>query len=315
VILVVSHAGDEHAGPVLAALRRLGARGRLLDLAAYPARGGAVLRCGEGAEGWSLEDAAGRVRAAEIDAVWWRRPREFRPAPGLSPAQAAFSYRQTVEAMGGFWASLRARWVNDPWAQLSAAHKPRQLEAGRRAGLVVPPTLVTNVPREARAFLRAHRDAVCKSLHATPGDWHPTRRLEADDLERIDEVRFAPVILQRYVPGVDVRVTAVGGRLFAAAVDARATRSPEDFRPVFDESKVEPCRLPAPVVRRLRALLRELGLAYAAVDLRRTEAGEHVFLEANPAGQWLFVEWRTGQPITAAVAALLAGRRGRIARA
>ena len=35
--------------------------------------------------------------------------------------------------------------------------------------------------------------------------------------------------------------------------------------------------------------------------------GQYVFLEVNPAGQWLFVEERTGQPITAAVAAQLIG--------
>lgn len=33
-----------------------------------------------------------------------------------------------------------------------------------------------------------------------------------------------------------------------------------------------------------------------------------MFLEVNPSGQWLFVERRTGLPITEALAALLAGR-------
>jgi hypothetical protein len=44
------------------------------------------------------------------------------------------------------------------------------------------------------------------------------------------------------------------------------------------------------------------------VDLRRTPSGEHVFLEVNTAGQWLFVEQATGQPIAQALAeALVAG--------
>jgi hypothetical protein len=51
-----------------------------------------------------------------------------------------------------------------------------------------------------------------------------------------------------------------------------------------------------------------LGLAYAAIDLRRTGAGEHVFLDLNPSGQWLAWERRAGLPITDAVARLLAGR-------
>ena len=49
-----------------------------------------------------------------------------------------------------------------------------------------------------------------------------------------------------------------------------------------------------------------LGLVYAAIDLRLTPAGDHVFLEVNPAGQWLFVEQATGQGISDALAGQLA---------
>jgi glutathione synthase/RimK-type ligase-like ATP-grasp enzyme len=69
--------------------------------------------------------------------------------------------------------------------------------------------------------------------------------------------------------------------------------------------------LPARLEERLRRLVRALGLAYAAVDLRRRPDGEHVFLEVNPGGQWLFVEQRTGQRITEAMADLLASRARR----
>jgi len=56
----------------------------------------------------------------------------------------------------------------------------------------------------------------------------------------------------------------------------------------------------------LRVLMRRLGLVYGAIDLRLTEDGRYVFLEINPAGQFLYVEQQTGQPITAALAACLA---------
>jgi beta-lactam-binding protein with PASTA domain len=56
-------------------------------------------------------------------------------------------------------------------------------------------------------------------------------------------------------------------------------------------------------------MMDRLGLAYGAFDLRRREDGEHVFLEVNPGGQWLYVEDATGLPITEAVAGLLCGAR------
>ena len=41
------------------------------------------------------------------------------------------------------------------------------------------------------------------------------------------------------------------------------------------------------------------------MDFRLDDDGRLFFLEANSSGQWLFLEDRTGQPITAAVAEAL----------
>jgi glutathione synthase/RimK-type ligase-like ATP-grasp enzyme len=202
--------------------------------------------------------------------------------------------------------------VNHPARDEAATHKPWQLAVAQRSGLRVPRTCITSDPARARAFVERLRPgrAVFKSLQATAADWRPTRLVGARELGRLEIVRYAPVVFQEYVePGADVRVTAVGRRLFAAAIHVAGTDHAADFRPGYDQVRVEPIRLPAELAARLRRLLAALGLAYAAIDLRRDPAGEYHFLEVNPSGQWLFVEERTGQPITAAVARLLATGR------
>jgi glutathione synthase/RimK-type ligase-like ATP-grasp enzyme len=52
--------------------------------------------------------------------------------------------------------------------------------------------------------------------------------------------------------------------------------------------------------------MRRLGLIYGAIDLRLAKDGRYVFLEINPAGQFLYVEQQSSQPIAAALAARLA---------
>lgn len=309
MIVVVSHAADEHVAPVLEALARRGAGAVLVDVAAFPARGSISLAYGGRRGDWVLEVPGARVHAADIRAVWWRRPRALAADPALAPRDAAYAVRQADAALAGFWASLAARWVNEPWRDDAAGHKPRQLSAAEEAGLAVPRTLVTNAPARARAFLDARGGAptVQKALHATPADWRPTALVTPQDVAALDAIRFGPAVLQEEVPGVDVRVTIAGERVFATEIDARGTSSPHDFRPAFAEARVRSCALPPDVEARVRALVARLGLAYAAIDLRRRDGGEHVFLELNPGGQWRFVEERTGQPITEAVAALLAG--------
>jgi len=247
------------------------------------------------------------IDAGEVAAVWWRRPRPYVADPALAAPVADYATTQVHAALSGVWGSLRAGWVNDPWRDERAAHKPAQLAAAQAAGLAVPPTLITSVPEDARAFLEelGERPVIQKALRPTEGNWRPTRLLTAADRNRLDDLRFAPAILQAYVAGTDVRVTAAGSRLIATAIDARDTSSPQDFRTVFQQARVEPCELPAEVAAGIRALLLDLGLRYAAVDFRRTDDGQYLFLEANPTGQWLFLEDRTGQAITEAVAAAL----------
>ena len=174
-------------------------------------------------------------------------------------------------------------------------------------GLEVPPTLISCVPDDARAFLEelGDRPVIQKPLRPDEPNWRPTRLVTPADRARLDDLRLAPAILQAYVPGTDIRVTAAGGRLFATAIDARDTSSPQDFRPAFAEARVSPCELPGDVATGVRSLLDALGLRYGALDFRRTDEGRYLFLEVNPAGQWLFLEERTGQPITRGVAEAL----------
>lgn len=319
MILAITHAGDDHAPPVLDALARLGAEAVVVDLSALPRAGQLAFAYGDAGSSRELRlDGRPAIRADELTAVWWRRPRPFTAAGGLLPGDAILAARQTEEAFMGLLASLGAagvRLVNDPWRDEVASLKTRQLAAAGQVGLSVPPTLVTSDPEAARAFLDAcEYGAVHKQLITTAEAWRPTRRVTADDRACLADLRYAPVILQAYVPGVDVRVTAVGDELFAAEIDARETASPEDFRPVLASCRVAPCTLSDREADALRALLREVDLSYAAIDLRRRDDGSLAFLEVNPGGQWYFVEQRTGQPITAALASHLSGgpalRRG-----
>jgi glutathione synthase/RimK-type ligase-like ATP-grasp enzyme len=111
------------------------------------------------------------------------------------------------------------------------------------------------------------------------------------------------VIFQEFVDAeADVRVTVVDGEIFAAEIDARGTRNELDWRVDTDRADIRAVEIPADLAARLLAMMAELRLCYGAFDLRRRRDGEHVFLEVNPAGQWLFVELRTGQPISEAVA-------------
>lgn len=310
MILVVSYPGDEHTVAVTDRLRAAGREVALLDLSRFPARGAIELGYGAGvAPTYRIDTDLGRIDARWCRAGWWRRVRPYAVDPLVSaPHERAFAASETEQAIGGLLDSLDCSWVNDPRRDEAAHHKPLQWAVAHEVGLKVPRTLVTNDPGAADRFVETigAGAVVCKAFLASARAWRATRLVGEADLGRMDAVRFAPVIFQEYVAGVDLRVTVVGERMFAAEIDASHTRYPVDMRLVLGEADVRAVELPAGVRQRLLALMAQLGLRYGAADLRRDAAGVHHFLEVNPAGQWLFAEDRTGLPITDAVADLLA---------
>jgi glutathione synthase/RimK-type ligase-like ATP-grasp enzyme len=121
-----------------------------------------------------------------------------------------------------------------------------------------------------------------------------------------------PGICQQFVPkSYEVRATVVGSRIFSGKINSQA--SPEtkiDWRHKPFDIEEEPIDLPPDVETKIHALMRAFGLIYGAFDFIITPEGRHVFLEVNPAGQYLWVEAKTKLPITAAIADVLGAACG-----
>lgn len=308
MILVVSY-DEDHTRAVVGRLEADGREVVHVDLADFPARGEITLDYAAAGEPvYTLRTPTAHARLDRCRAAWWRRVRPFTTDRALCTSRdQSFAISETGQALHGLFHSLDCTWVNPPALDRIAHHKPYQWEVARRIGLALPRTLVTNRPEKARRFIQETGvgRTVFKAFIASADAWRETRLVRTEDLAALEAVRYAPVIFQEFVRGTDLRVTIVGDRVFAAEIDASETSYPVDMRMVVHEARVRPVALPSALVERLLRFMRSLGLVYGAVDLRRRPGGEYLFLEVNPAGQWLFVEERTGLPITAEVAALL----------
>jgi len=314
MILVVSYPQDDHTAAVVELLLGDGREVVLLDAGTLGSTSSLELDYHRaGAPSVHLHSESGDIDLGRATGGWWRRLRAIEADPAITdPAALGFVHSETAEVFEGAVASLGVDWINPPAADARAHHKPLQWSVAAGVGLTLPRTIVTRRPDRARAFIDelGPEQVITKAFLARADAWRETHRLDAADLERLDQVRFAPTILQEYVPGADLRVTMVDGEAFAAEIDASATSLPSDMRMVLDEATVRATVLPPGPLDALRALMRTLGLVYGAIDLRRTPDGDYVFFEVNPAGLWFFAEQRTGLPITAAVAGALARRDG-----
>jgi glutathione synthase/RimK-type ligase-like ATP-grasp enzyme len=309
MILIISTPRDEHAQAVQIELSKRGARSQLLDLSEFPVNLGLAMRYSDGGHSFVFGCEDSGLDLDDCGAVWWRRPQAPQVSPRLTrPSHRQFALNESEEALQGLWHALDAFWVNDPARDNVAQRKAYQLRAAQEAGLAIPDTLITNCSRSAAEFVERHGRgrAVYKAFSALEGEWRETRLLGDDELALLANVQYSPVIFQEYIEAaVDLRVSVVGDKIFAAAVHSQETSYKVDFRMDIANARIEATELPRQIEEGLKALMRRLGLVYGAVDMRRTPDNRHVFLEINPAGQWLFIEQFSHQPITAALAEVL----------
>lgn len=193
--------------------------------------------------------------------------------------------------------------VNPLLASSPYDHKPLQLAVFRRAGLPVPDTMVTNFPPAAQIFDDALHEEGAETITKPTAGGAETLLVDDDLRARLDAISTAPAIFQRRAPGIDVRVTVVGGRVVSSvAIDSDTLdyRSGEAYR--RGEARYTPLPLPA-VVEEMS--LRAAALCHhvlSGIDWKHDPAtGSWVLLEANSAPVYLDIELKTGAPITEAV--------------
>jgi MvdC family ATP-grasp ribosomal peptide maturase len=319
-VLLLTHSADHFTiDRVAAALERRGARPVRLDTDRFPRRIG--LSVSHGPEGMAYElalEGGGRLSGGEVAAVWTRK--FWAPDLGeeLDPAFRDACRRQAHEALQGFLDGLAgARWIDPPALLRTAENKLRQLRLAAAAGLAQPRTLVSNEPERVRRFYdEVGGRMVAKVLAALStsmdrsGPFVPTSAVSAEDLADLDSLRYAPMIFQERVEkAYELRVMFVAGRTYCGAIDAGASAAGStDWRQAApDEVSWRRGELPPEVAARLARLMGALGLAQGACDFIVTPAGEHVFLEVNPLGEWGMLERDLDLPISEALAAALLG--------
>jgi len=310
MILIISTPDDPHAVAVQRELDQIDYPYFLLDTSRFPQSISLTIIQDGDKRLVTFADKNGIIlNAQEITAAWWRRPQHCVVADTIKKeSYRNFARNEAEEAIAGLWYSLDIPWVNHPKSDDMAHRKVNQLNTARTLGIRLPVTCITNDPHEAKKFIEARLpgQTICKAFSATIDQWRETRIIGEMEMAALENVCFAPVIFQEYVEAVyDLRITAIGNQLFPAAIYPGEKAYAADVRMDIRNARMEAVELPQKFGDQLLALQRKMGLNYGAIDVRLTPDGEYVFLEVNPAGQWLFIEERTKQPIARALADFL----------
>jgi hypothetical protein len=297
-VLISSVPHDIHAAAVRCALARKGHHAIAWFNADLPQRLTASVRLGgDRATSVHLDDTS----LDDVGAVWLRRPATPVLPDDMHPADRPIAARELDTFHRGLLSVVApdAFWVNTLDSMRRASSKLLQLREATACGLAIPDTLVSNDPTRIRSFLRGHGGAIIyKPLR--PALWNGatglasvfTSLITEDVLPDDDVLRLTAGIFQPLVPKLhELRVTYLGDHVIVARVLSQHDEALRvDWRATGGKPPLEPDTLPPSIDRACRALMRRLGLVFGCIDLIVTPDGDHVFLEVNEMGQWLWIE-------------------------
>lgn len=313
-VVILSSPQDTHAHAMCEALERKGARARFVYTPDFPGRTSFTIKPDAKAPALFADGPERMEFGGDCASVWLRRPFYANVPEDFDETDRKMIDRECRHMRESFFDLLcpSALWVNPLGTYHLERCKPTQLVMAQRCGLRVPPTLISNDPREILAFFRAAgRNGV---IYKTFSAFVPTSLLTEELLADPDVLRWTPGIYQHYVEkDHELRVTVIGSRIFAVRINSQQTvRGTVDWRQAQLKPRGEagdltfaPSVLPRPVREACSRLMRALGLAYGAIDLIVTPDGEHVFLEVNPSGQFLWAEYEAGLPLLDAMSEML----------
>lgn len=329
-ILIVTVCADLHADRVASKLTALSMRPFRLNLDTFPKDYDINIEFTQNKWEKRLSHIPSQdtVLGEDIGAVWLRKAGDFAFLnTDLTVQEKAYAHEETEHVLSSFIHSLECYWMSHPLALRRSMWKAEQLLRAHRIGFLIPASIITNQPDLVRDFKDGIKgdvifkpmssphlgaDKVAENDRVTRG--LSTTLITKAHMENLEAVRQVPCCFQEYIPkAYELRVTVVGSKVFAARIYSQEDeRTKTDFRDFSADIPYEATQLPAKVEEMCLEFVHSYGLNYGALDLIVTPDGDYVFLENNPAGQFLFVEQLVPElKITDAVTTcLIEGARG-----
>lgn len=318
MILILTEPFDPHADYVVQKLQERSADFIRFNPAQFPSQAEISLSYSfVGQAQYKLCVGEHCINLNNIKSVWYRRPQLPVPQQDIvDKLSRDFVEEECRTFIGDLWNLLDCFWLPaPPLAIRKAQYKASQLKVAAEIGFELPPTLITNNPKEFLEFYRQHNGNIVSKLVGTSFQnvvgktfCRYTEVVSKRDVGYAYAVRYCPVIFQAYIPKrLELRITVVGQKVFAAEIHSQQTNHTRHDWRRYDHQKTPyfPHDLPSEVELLCVQLVETLGLSYGAIDMILTLDGRYVFLEINPNGQYLWIEFATGLPISDAISDLL----------
>lgn len=200
-----------------------------------------------------------------------------------------------------------SHWISPIRKQKVANNKIIQYSWATNVGLTIPDTIITNDPVCIEKHLTGSK-MIFKSLgEYVFSDFSmvtTTRVNKKFIIEHKDNIKSAPGIYQKYInKDHELRITVIGDEVIPVKINSQKHKKTKfDWRMDQLADMYEETELPEYITKKILNYMNVSGLKYGAFDFVVSPDGQYVFLECNPVGQWLWMEYKIGVPISSKIA-------------
>jgi glutathione synthase/RimK-type ligase-like ATP-grasp enzyme len=311
MILVITNKNDAHVDYIIPNLKKRGANVLRINTEDFPRKNSINIALADGYHNFTLLTIFGNTDISSICSVWYRRPGKPEPSFAIANEEyIKFFYNETQEVLNALYLLVDCLWVNHPNDIRLSDNKIYQLVQAKKLGFNIPNTIVTTNPEIAKDFIASSKNSVIiKPLKYIILNGYSNQKnktiytslVSSGEMDFLEEIKLCPVLMQEnIIKDIELRVTVIGEKVFTAAIQSQKSDITRiDWRKGINKFVLEYSvyNLPENIEQLCISLVRSMNLKFGAIDIIKTHAGEYIFLEINPNGQWLWIELATGMPI------------------
>lgn len=295
MIIILCDEKEPHGRHVAKELKKLKEEYIFLDTREYPNNISIDWEAAEPNKG-NITIKNKKIKLSEIKGVYWRNFYDVQYEKFEDGDNTEFLSRmlerERRSALHSLFFGLNINWVNSMNA--FELHKKKAYLTNQFAqnGIRVPKTLITN---EKEALLRFYEENNKKIIYKPVLGGAFTQRITEHELteDYLKTLKVSPVQFQECIEGVDIRVYAYKENLYSVRIEADSLDFRED-----ENAKLIPTELPENIKQDCFKMMKIADLKYSGIDIRLSNEGEFVFIEANPAPMFIHAEKVTGFPLT-----------------
>lgn len=280
MIIIIGSDEDFHSRYILNELRNRNIEAAYLDSRKYP-----IFNWSPDGENDYIFLDNKKILLKDVQSLYWRW------YYGVVFGTSDIVYSEKTSALESMLYSLEPISWNSLQSVELHRKKGIQTKIMQNNGIRLPRTILTNDKAALEKFyIENNKNIIYKPVRG--GAF--TQKLKEEDLLRKESLVNCPAQLQECIDGVDIRVYAFNtGEIFAGEIKAANLDFRQDNNAII--TKVD---LPENVQKDCLKILKLLGLKYSGIDIRLSNTGEYVFIEANPAPMFIHFENVTGYEIT-----------------